>query len=240
MDKLLERKEELLARRRELLARGEEDSLAMALVKEELLEVNTRLRARRPSVRVGQQRLIYSQRAADRQQAADWDQGLTERDDNADERAKMLQAIHNNLSAVTPRQQEIFAMWMSGMRRVDIADKLGVTRTTVSKILKNARNHIRQAAEAQMRLDRKNRLDMTDPETAEALLSVVTPRQGECLRLYYGEGLQMKQIAEMYGVDKSTVSRTVTRAVKRVRRVVPGLELTPPDRKRGRKCKHGE
>ena len=51
-----------------------------------------------------------------------------------------------------------------------------------------------------------------------ALKSDVTPRQREMLELYYGKGLNMRQIGELLGVDKSTVSRTVKRGEHRLRR----------------------
>lgn len=51
-----------------------------------------------------------------------------------------------------------------------------------------------------------------------ALKSDVTPRQREMLALYYGQGLNMRQIGEKLGVDKSTVSRTVKRGERRLKR----------------------
>lgn len=51
----------------------------------------------------------------------------------------------------------------------------------------------------------------------KALKSDVTPRQREMLMLYYGKGLNMRQIGELLGVDKSTVSRTVKRGERRLK-----------------------
>ena len=51
-----------------------------------------------------------------------------------------------------------------------------------------------------------------------ALREDVTPRQREFLLLYYGEQLNMRQIGERLGVDKSTVSRTIKRGEARLRR----------------------
>lgn len=53
---------------------------------------------------------------------------------------------------------------------------------------------------------------------AMALRQEVTPRQRICLRLYYGEGLNMTEIGSHLGVDKSTVSRTIKRGEARLRR----------------------
>ena len=51
-----------------------------------------------------------------------------------------------------------------------------------------------------------------------ALQEDVTPRQRECMLLYYEKGLNMRQIAELTGVDKPTVSRNIKRGESRLRR----------------------
>lgn len=44
----------------------------------------------------------------------------------------------------------------------------------------------------------------------------LTPRQRELLRLRYEEELSVKEIAQRLALDKSTVSRTITRAKRRL------------------------
>ena len=51
-----------------------------------------------------------------------------------------------------------------------------------------------------------------------ALREDVTPRQRRCLLMYYSQGLNMRQIGQELGVDKSTVSRTIKRGEARLRR----------------------
>ena len=51
-----------------------------------------------------------------------------------------------------------------------------------------------------------------------ALQEDVTPHQRRALLLYYAEGLNMREIGERLGVDKSTVSRTIKRGERRLRR----------------------
>ena len=53
---------------------------------------------------------------------------------------------------------------------------------------------------------------------ARALREDVTARQRQFLLLYYGERLNLRQIGEKLGVDKSTVSRTIKRGEARLRR----------------------
>ena len=51
-----------------------------------------------------------------------------------------------------------------------------------------------------------------------ALKEDVTPRQREVLTLYYAQGLNMREIGERLGVDKSTVSRNIKRGERRLQR----------------------
>lgn len=53
---------------------------------------------------------------------------------------------------------------------------------------------------------------------AQALREEVTARQRKILLMYYAEGLNMKQIGDCLGVDRSTVSRTIKRGETRLRR----------------------
>ena len=46
----------------------------------------------------------------------------------------------------------------------------------------------------------------------------ITPRQRETMLLYYGQGLNMREIGLKLGVDKSTVSRTIKRGERRLER----------------------
>ena len=48
----------------------------------------------------------------------------------------------------------------------------------------------------------------------------LTPRQQEMLHLYYYEKLNMAQIAGRLGVNKSTVSRTLCRARRRLHHIL--------------------
>lgn len=51
-----------------------------------------------------------------------------------------------------------------------------------------------------------------------ALREDVTDKQRQALLLYYAEGLNMREIGEKLGIDKSTVSRNIKRGERRLRR----------------------
>lgn len=51
-----------------------------------------------------------------------------------------------------------------------------------------------------------------------ALREDITPKQRQVLLMYYAQGLNMREIGERLGVDKSTVSRTIKRGEQRLQR----------------------
>lgn len=55
---------------------------------------------------------------------------------------------------------------------------------------------------------------------SRAMTEELTPRQQEMLHLYYYEKLNMAQIAVRLGVNKSTVSRTLCRARRRLHHIL--------------------
>ena len=66
--------------------------------------------------------------------------------------------------------------------------------------------------------DNQTRLQELHDALSKALREEVTQRQGQVLFLYYVQGLNMRQIAEALGVERSTVSRTLKRGEERIRR----------------------
>ena len=54
----------------------------------------------------------------------------------------------------------------------------------------------------------------------DAIESELTPRQKQVLLIALSKGFSQTQIAQELGVDKSTISRTMSRAIKRLRRVL--------------------
>ena len=69
-----------------------------------------------------------------------------------------------------------------------------------------------------MAADNQARLAEIQACLAQALREEVTDRQRQVLFLYYCQGLNMRQIAEALGVERSTVSRTLKRGEERIRR----------------------
>lgn len=52
----------------------------------------------------------------------------------------------------------------------------------------------------------------------KVVASELTDRQRECLSLYYYEGCTMPQIAQALGINKSSVSRAISRGKARIKR----------------------
>ncbi len=70
----------------------------------------------------------------------------------------------------------------------------------------------------EMSSDNSREISRLKRNLLRALREDVTAKQRQVLLLYYGQGLNMREIGEMLGVDKSTVSRTIKRGEKRLRR----------------------
>lgn len=70
----------------------------------------------------------------------------------------------------------------------------------------------------QMSADNSQEISRLKRNLIRALQEDVTPRQRQTLLLYYSDGLNMREIGERLGVDKSTVSRTIKRGERRLRR----------------------
>ena len=54
---------------------------------------------------------------------------------------------------------------------------------------------------------------------AQIMLDHLSPHQLKYVTKYYYDGLKITEIAEMYGVNKSTVSRTIKKAEERIAKV---------------------
>ena len=70
----------------------------------------------------------------------------------------------------------------------------------------------------QMAPDNDQELSLLKRNLIRALKEDITPRQRETMLLYYGQGLNMREIGLKLGVDKSTVSRTIKRGERRLQR----------------------
>ena len=70
----------------------------------------------------------------------------------------------------------------------------------------------------QMAPDNDQELTQLKRNLIRALWEDITPRQRETMLMYYGQGLNMREIGQKLGVDKSTVSRTIKRGEARLRR----------------------
>ena len=70
----------------------------------------------------------------------------------------------------------------------------------------------------EMASDNSAELSRVKRNLLRALKEDVTPRQRQVLLLYYAERMNMREIGERLGVNKSTVSRTIKRGEARLRR----------------------
>ena len=70
----------------------------------------------------------------------------------------------------------------------------------------------------QMAADNSQEISRLKRNLIRCLREDVTSKQRQVLLLYYAEGKNMREIGESLGVDKSTVSRTISRGRARLKR----------------------
>lgn len=235
--------EELRARKRELMARkkyelelqeqGKGDNFALFMVNEELLDVNAQLRALAPAGkgikygsrgRVSRDNFEGRMGSGDRQQFVDWTRQDRE-DAAAGARAELKRMLRGGMKSVSKRQREMLLMYADGLSVTEIAQRLEVEKSTVSRTLKRAKKNVSRVFEAQQAIDNLrdgNQLDMSDPEAAKVLLGVLTAHQAVCFYLYYSEWLSIRQIGALLHISHSTICRTIQRAVTRINDVLGG------------------
>ena len=217
IEELRARKGELLAQKEEMLkakAEGRGDNMALFILEEELLAINDHIRALDPRrKRAPRSRVTNHSRAADYQQYRNWQRA--DGGDNREALATMSRAVEDSDLYLTRKQQEVFDLWRSEMGVTAIAAHIGVDKSTVSRTLAAAKRSIREAVEAEELPVREGavRLDLSDGATANVVLSCITGKQAVYLYLYYGEGLSLREIAALVGVDHSAVSKALQRGL---------------------------
>lgn len=72
----------------------------------------------------------------------------------------------------------------------------------------------------QIALTNDDQLDRVKRNLTTAIEQDLTSRQRQMLSLYYFKGYTMERVGKELGVNKSTVSRTITRAVRRLYRAL--------------------
>ncbi len=70
----------------------------------------------------------------------------------------------------------------------------------------------------QMSTDNSAEVSRLKRNLIRALREDVTAKQRLVLTMYYAQGMNMREIGEELGVDKSTVSRTIKRGERRLQR----------------------
>lgn len=70
----------------------------------------------------------------------------------------------------------------------------------------------------QIQSDNSREISRLKRNLIRALREDVTSKQRQMLLMYYAEGKNMREIGEIMGVDRSTVSRTIQRGERRLQR----------------------
>ena len=231
IEELRARKRELLARKKyelELQARGEGDSLALFMVNEALLDVGDQLRALTAGRRKRGGRTA-ADCAGDRQQYLDWRREDQSLDGEIDEgRARMTAAAVQGLDLLTPRRREMLELYLSGRNIPQIAEELGIDKSTVSRTIALAKKKLREETERAMSEVKlrgaSGRVDLGDPAAAGAVLLALTPKQTAYFYLYYSECLTFREIGALTSTNHAAVCRTLRRALRNIGTLLGGQD----------------
>lgn len=224
-DELLARRQELRAKRREELKLKEQgigNAEALAIVEEELLDVNAKLDALTPGKHSGRKKgpspMGY---ASDLQQFRAWaseDQDSTE-DGAQGSRSIMQEVLAERRNLVTERQLTMLELWGAGLSKRGVAAQLGIDSSTASRLINRAKESVAYVASKRSLIHNDAEgayFDMADPRTFVTIMSGITVTQFTYLYLYFGAYLSFSKIAALLGCNRSTVCRGINRAVYRV------------------------
>lgn len=213
---LLDKKREV----QQLLASGEGNPMDLALIQEELVDVNAQIRAISPGHRRVGKRFVGSnaQPSQDKYQYLKWkEENGAQTDDQDDIHKLMLQGMAESISMLTPRQREVIELYQSDLKISEIAKQLNSNYNSVYRILAQAKKRLREDTQLFLRKKRlSSRLDLSDPFLARLVLSVLTPTQIADMYLYYSEYLSLREISYLTGVSPSSILRTIYRALRNI------------------------
>lgn len=232
IETLRARKLDLMARRQQLEQSGA-DKLSLALLNEELMDANAQLRTLTHGGRRSK-RTTNSSSAQDRQQFDAW-ASREDREEAAQGREQLRAAAAESLEGLSKAQRETLELYTAGMSQMEIAAKLGLSPSTVSRNLsrakRNAADAVSRAVERRKLLDTGNRVDLIREDTIRAVVMAMTTKQLVYFYLYYSERLNQREIGELLGVDHSTICRTINRALLKLDKLFGGqpVVVTHPE-----------
>lgn len=177
IDALRQRHSELLAQIAEARDNGA-DELEIEMLREELANVQAMLHAIAPRRAKAPRARTVSMAAqaenggemslGDRAQFLSWEQADNSLDDEIESgRKQMLSAAQRGLEALTERQRKVLELNRDGASVTEIAKRLGIGKSTVSRTLSRAKKAVREEVEltmAQAALSGQTELDLADRE----------------------------------------------------------------------------
>lgn len=233
IEELKARKKWLIAQKQNeeaLMAEGKGDNFSMFMINEEILSINAQLRQLMPQHSIGKRRTTNTEYSVDHQQYLNWKQEDEHpEEDMSDERKHQIELMQQAISNLSQKQYTVLKMNESGLTATEIADKLGVNKSTVSRNLNRAKRRVRddvnRALQAEKILDNGKAVDMANPDIMKALLEELTPKQIVYIYLYYSEYLSLQEIEDLLGTDKSSILRTIRRGLTNIGRIFGNSEV---------------
>lgn len=142
-------------------------------------------------------------------------------------REAQLSALENTPS-LTKRQSQVLALKSEGKQFREIADKLGVTQSTLSRTYSRAKNKLDVYTQFYQKTEHAKEetiIDLDDNAILRILSEQLTPRQQVALYLHFGERLSYSLCGELLGKSKATIIQTAHRGIARLAKHFPDGNL---------------
>lgn len=201
------------------------DSFQLFMIKEELLDVNAKLRSMTAGHRVGNKSISKdgAGHTIDKLLYKQWMESQAEDDDVCNEHDILKQVLANSKDILTDKQHQYLWDWASGLTLAQIGEKYGVNKSVISRTIQRGRRRLQEYADKSTQFANGDVVEysLSDKEIAQAILKIVTPKQATYLYLYYAEWLSLREIADLVGVAHTVVLRSIHRAIAKIGKYLP-------------------
>lgn len=200
------------------------NSFQLFMIKEELLDINAKLRSMTAGHRVGS-KFVSKDGAASTVDKLLYKQWMEQQDndDVCNQHDILKQVLANSKDILTVKQYQYLQAWATGLTLEKVGQEYGVSKSVVSRTVQRGRRRLQEYADKSTQFASADvvQYSLSDKEIAQAILKIVTPKQAMYLYLYYAEWLSLREIADLVGVSHTVVLKSIHRALAKIGKYLP-------------------
>ncbi len=143
--------------------------------------------------------------------------------ESSSNKERLLRALRRGGAVCSPRQQQVFMLYADGKKPKEISEMLDIELSSVYRSLQKIKRTMNHVDEFQKQFEKYDctKLDMRDTDMAASILGCLTEVQAVYMYLYYGELFSLRDIADLLGVNHTSVCRGIQRGEARIRALFP-------------------